>query len=60
MFTSSKEERHLIEGYEQGVNSYVEKPVDFGEFSKAVQEPGHYWLVRNEAPPAGAGLRRPT
>jgi two-component system response regulator len=35
ILTSSKEERDVIEGYRQGCNSYVRKPVDFDEFLKA-------------------------
>ena len=33
MMTSSREEGDLLESYELGVNSYVVKPVDFGEFA---------------------------
>ncbi|HEY2980538.1 MAG TPA: response regulator [Anaerolineales bacterium] len=51
ILTSSKEEQDLIEGYKQGANSYVRKPVDFTQFVEAVRELGLYWLVLNEAPP---------
>ena len=51
ILTSSKEEQDLIEGYKQGANSYVRKPVDFNQFVEAVRELGLYWLVLNEAPP---------
>ena len=51
LFTSSKEQRDLIRGYDLGVNSYVEKPATFDGFSRAVQELGIYWLVLNEPPP---------
>jgi two-component system, response regulator len=54
LMTSSREERDLANGYELGVNSYVQKPVDFGEFRKAVKLLGLYWLVTNQ-PPAGSG-----
>ena len=50
VMTSSKEERDVIESYNLGVNSYVVKPVDFDQFTKAVQELGLYWLVVNNPP----------
>jgi hypothetical protein len=52
--TSSREECDMANGYELGVNSYIQKPVDFAEFRKAVKLLGLYWLVTNR-PPAGNG-----
>ena len=51
ILTSSKEEQDLIEGYKEGANSYVRKPVDFNQFVEAVKQLGLYWLVLNEPPP---------
>ena len=51
ILTSSKEEQDIIDGYNLGANSYVRKPVDFGQFSEAIRQLGLYWLVLNEAPP---------
>lgn len=51
ILTSSKEEQDLIEGYSEGANSYVRKPVDFNQFIEAVRKFGLYWLVLNETPP---------
>jgi two-component system response regulator len=51
ILTSSKEEGDLLEGYKLGVNSYVVKPVDFSQFSEAINYLGLYWLVLNEPPP---------
>jgi two-component system, response regulator len=51
ILTSSKEEQDLIEGYSEGANSYVRKPVDFNQFLEAVKQLGLYWLVLNEPPP---------
>jgi len=50
VLTSSREDRDLQECYELGVNSYVVKPVQFGDFAKAVTELGLYWLLLNQTP----------
>ena len=52
ILTSSDEERDIIEGYSLGANSYVRKPVDFVDFTKAAQQLGLYWLLMNRAAPA--------
>jgi CheY-like chemotaxis protein len=51
ILTSSKEDQDLINGYRLGANSYIRKPVDFGQFVEAVRQLGLYWLVLNESPP---------
>lgn len=51
ILTTSKEDKDIISGYGNGANSYVRKPVDFNEFSLAVQNLGTYWLILNEQPP---------
>jgi two-component system, response regulator len=50
IMTSSKEERDLIEGYHAGVNSFIQKPVDFEQFRETVKTLGMYWLVVNQLP----------
>lgn len=52
IFTSSKEERDLIDSYGLGANSYVQKPLDFNEFREAVRQFGMYWLLVNIPAPA--------
>jgi two-component system response regulator len=51
LLTSSTEERDIVEGYRLGANSYVQKPVDFVQFTEAVRNLGLYWLVLNRPPP---------
>ncbi len=50
VLTSSREEQDLVECYRLGVNSYIVKPVDFEQFTDAVQKVGLYWMLLNEAP----------
>jgi two-component system response regulator len=50
LMTSSREERDMVSGYNLGVNSYLQKPVDFDEFRKMVKLLGMYWLVTNRPP----------
>jgi two-component system, response regulator len=50
VLTTSKEERDLVQTYELGVNSYIQKPVNFGEFQNVVRQLGMYWLLLNSSP----------
>ncbi|MEO7299412.1 MAG: response regulator [Verrucomicrobiota bacterium] len=54
VMTSSKQQRDMIEGYQLGVNSYIQKPIDFAEFREIIKQLGYYWLVINQPPPAEA------
>ena len=53
ILTSSREERDLVESYHLGVNSYLQKPVDFDEFRSMVKQIGFYWMVVNQVAPNG-------
>ena len=53
VLTTSSEQRDIVGSYSLGANSYIRKPVDFVRFAEAVQQLGLYWLLMNEAPPAG-------
>ena len=52
ILTSSDEPRDLLDGYSNGANSYVCKPVEFKAFANVVGQLGLYWLVVNQPPPA--------
>ena len=54
VMTSSKEERDVVSSYQLGVNSYIQKPVDFDQFRDTVKQLGLFWLVVNEPPPPAA------
>jgi two-component system, response regulator len=63
LMTSSREERDMVSGYTLGVNSYLQKPVDFAAFRSMVKLLGLYWLVTNQPPvnngaPSRAGLEK--
>ena len=51
VFTSSREERDVVESYEMGVNAYLVKPVEFDQFTEAVKQLGLFWLLLNEPSP---------
>lgn len=52
VMTSSKEEKDLVQSYKLGVNSYIQKPVDFDQFRETVKQMGLYWLLVNQPLPA--------
>jgi two-component system, response regulator len=54
VMTSSNQQKDLIEGYRLGVNSYIQKPVDFEQFQRIMKDLGYYWLVINQPPPPSA------
>jgi len=54
ILTASKEEKDVVNGYQLGTNSYIQKPVDFDRFRETVKQLGLYWLLVNEPPPPNA------
>jgi two-component system response regulator len=49
VLTSSKEDPDIRRCYELGANSYIVKPVEFDNFSKAVSDLGLYWMLLNQS-----------
>lgn len=47
VLTTSAEPLDVEASYALGVNSYIQKPVDFEQFVWAVKQVGLYWLVLN-------------
>lgn len=51
ILTSSREESDRRKGYDNGVNSYLVKPVSFDGFLEIVRKLDEYWLSLNVHPP---------
>jgi len=47
MLTSSQMESDVYKSYELGVNAFVVKPIDFGEFMQAIKNIGFFWAILN-------------
>ena len=52
ILTSSKEQEDVVSSYRLHVSSYIQKPVDFRQFQKTIEEVGYYWTEMN-VPPSG-------
>lgn len=47
--TSSQETQDLQECYKFGVNSFIQKPIEFDNFVKAISDAGLYWMIINKS-----------
>ncbi len=54
ILTSSREQRDIVEGYQLGVNAFIQKPVDFDQFDRVIEQLGKFWLTMNQPPPTAA------
>jgi two-component system, response regulator len=55
ILTSSVEQEDILNGYTNGANGYVRKPVSFADFAEAVSALGMFWLLLNEPVPRISG-----
>lgn len=53
MLTSSKRDQDVVLGYDNGCNSFLQKPVEFERFVALVKEIGFYWGLLNVSSPNG-------
>jgi two-component system, response regulator len=56
MLSASAQHDDVVQSYGLGANAYVQKPIDFAEFTRAVRALGEFWLCWNQLPRA---LARP-
>ncbi|MCK4265760.1 MAG: response regulator [Thermoplasmata archaeon] len=54
MLTSSAMEKDIEDCYDLGANSYIVKPVSFGDFVEKVKSIPLYWLLINSLPEVNA------
>jgi CheY-like chemotaxis protein len=50
ILTTSDAERDLATAYDYNANSFLTKPINFGEFSDLIRDLGFYWLAWNKRP----------
>jgi len=50
VLTSSKENKDINRAYDLGVNSYLIKPVEFGDLRAIVEQVHLYWVLTNVGP----------
>lgn len=50
MLSSSREPRDIQDSYVLGANSYIQKLLDFSQFTAVMGELARYWLVLNQQP----------
>ena len=49
--TSSREQEDMLRGYRYGVNSYLQKPIEFEAFEDMMKRLGCYWVKINQPAP---------
>jgi len=50
ILTTSAAERDLATAYDSHANSFLTKPINFGDFSNLIRDLGFYWLAWNKRP----------
>jgi two-component system, response regulator len=54
VLTSSRQDEDMVDSYCLGVNSYLQKPVDFEQFRRMAKDLGMYWIMANRMPSPSA------
>jgi CheY-like chemotaxis protein len=52
MLTASDREEDVVRSYQLGSNTFIQKPVEFDKFLRALDVLGEYWIVIAKLPPA--------
>lgn len=52
VLTSSKQHEDMVRGYQLGANSYIQKPIDFDQFQRLINDLGYYWVSVNQSLPS--------
>ena len=52
VMTASPREEDIVRTYKLGVNTYIQKPVEFEKFMQVVHAVQEYWIVIASLPPA--------
>lgn len=50
VLTTSKRDEDIVQSYDLGVNSYIQKPVGFDKFIETVKNLELYWILTNTRP----------
>lgn len=50
LLTSSNLQEEMLKAYVDGVNSFLQKPVDFDQFDELIRQVGFYWMRVNKHP----------
>jgi two-component system, response regulator len=51
ILTSSKHQKDILDAYNLGAHSYIQKPIGFSKLVEAVRQIVEYWLGLNQYPP---------
>lgn len=58
VLSSSNQDRDVVDCYQLGVNSFIQKPVDLKKFQDTVRQFGLYWLIVNQPAPSTAFISK--